>query len=525
MSAEPLSGFEWRPEEAPTEGPTTVPVSLDAPKPPPKLPSPKKPAKIRIKTRPEELEDPKQEEILTPSNIKGWSTSLVAHVVILILLALVVLNPARRRQVELDTRLAGDPHGSEFGDQLKGGLGISDPLVGPLESAPEIAPTSPTLTTADSVTLQPELSAAIKPKTGESRGQNGVALTGTGQAGSGDGFGIAKFGHGGEVINNVEVKVGNPQFTLIWDSRADIDLHVIEPGGSHLYWADRNGHQGGELDVDDVDGFGPENIYWGGGIDKGNGPPGEYKWYVHYYGSIGEAPPTKWKVRLKHNGKYVVYEGKLTYIGQKSRLYSFGIKESDLTTTEPESVAKAKTEEAPNNLGAAAASAFGRSVKRTARDPDGWVTVSPTGGDFLVLMPEEPIVERRTTSTSVGDLDVRSYFVDRGEGGYSLTYTDFPEQAAGVGPEALASQAVKGTVDAIGGKLLKDEPITVDGHPGRAVEIEVPDAVVGGGGVSKARVIAIGRRVFTASVTGTRAFVGQPGTAKFLESFKPTGGP
>ena len=64
------------------------------------------------------------------------------------------------------------------------------------------------------------------------------------------------------VIRGVAVKVGDPQFTLIWDTDADLDLHVIEPGGKEIYWEEPKGKQGGELDVDNTKGLGPENIYW-----------------------------------------------------------------------------------------------------------------------------------------------------------------------------------------------------------------------------------------------------------------------
>ena len=62
-------------------------------------------------------------------------------------------------------------------------------------------------------------------------------------AGDGDGFGLARFGQGGETIRGVEVKVGDPQFTLHLGHRADLDLHVIEPGGKEIYWEDPKGTQ------------------------------------------------------------------------------------------------------------------------------------------------------------------------------------------------------------------------------------------------------------------------------------------
>ena len=111
-------------------------------------------------------------------------------------------------------------------------------------------------------------------------------------------------------IRGVAVKVGDPQFTLIWDTDADLDLHVIEPGGKEIYWEEPKGKQGGELDVDNTKGFGPENIYWlvesdgpGSAKVKGPGPAGDYQWFVVYWGGFGGiAKPTHWKVRIKHGG-------------------------------------------------------------------------------------------------------------------------------------------------------------------------------------------------------------------------------
>ena len=116
-------------------------------------------------------------------------------------------------------------------------------------------------------------------------------------AGDGDGFGLARFGEGGKLVRGVAVKIGDPQFTLIWDTDADLDLHVIEPGGKEIYWEEPKGKQGGELDVDNTKGFGPENIYWlvesdgvGSKKVKGPGPSGIYQWFIVYWGGLGAFP-------------------------------------------------------------------------------------------------------------------------------------------------------------------------------------------------------------------------------------------
>ena len=70
--------------------------------------------------------------------------------------------------------------------------------------------------------------------------------------------------------------------TLTWNTATDIDLHIIEPNGSHVYFASKTGTTA-RLDVDDTSGFGPENIF----VSAATAASGIYQIYiVHYSGSI-----------------------------------------------------------------------------------------------------------------------------------------------------------------------------------------------------------------------------------------------
>lgn len=283
---------------------------------------------VRPQLKPPPEESAVEEEPLPPSALKGWATSVALHAVFLLVMALWFFSTNPHPPKVIDTTLAGSEFGDDLGDQFKGGLGMDTPLAmpdtgeTPLEAVPTI-----TSLPANMLTPSPDMMKASNPADASNGG--GANLASPGQGGSGDGFGVARFGHGGERVNGVDIKVGNPQFTLIWDSKADLDLHVREPGGSEIYWENRNGAKGGELDVDDVDGFGPENVYWGGGLDKGQGPPGEYKWFVHYYaGFDGRSGPTRWKVRVKIGGNATVYEGRLRGINDRSKIYSFTLDEN-----------------------------------------------------------------------------------------------------------------------------------------------------------------------------------------------------
>ena len=73
--------------------------------------------------------------------------------------------------------------------------------------------------------------------------------------------------------------------TLEWGSEPDVDLHVFEPNGTHVYYRNRRGASG-FLDVDDTSGFGPEHYY----ASCEGLLPGTYRVGVNYY--RGDAPET-----------------------------------------------------------------------------------------------------------------------------------------------------------------------------------------------------------------------------------------
>jgi hypothetical protein len=59
---------------------------------------------------------------------------------------------------------------------------------------------------------------------------------------------------------------------------------------------------------------------------KGQGPPGEYQWFVVYWGGFGGiAKPTHWKVRIKHDGQVSVVAGKLNQLNARSRVYHLSV--------------------------------------------------------------------------------------------------------------------------------------------------------------------------------------------------------
>ncbi len=69
---------------------------------------------------------------------------------------------------------------------------------------------------------------------------------------------------------------------LGWDdNQADIDLHIITPDGQHAFWGDPVLTTGGGLDVDSVDGAGPEMFSMPAPMR------GLYHVFANYWGNLG----------------------------------------------------------------------------------------------------------------------------------------------------------------------------------------------------------------------------------------------
>lgn len=66
--------------------------------------------------------------------------------------------------------------------------------------------------------------------------------------------------------------------TLTWGSNPDLDLHIFEPGGLHVYYRDMQG-AAGYLDLDDVTSYGPEHYF----VSCDTLEPGIYEFGVNYY--------------------------------------------------------------------------------------------------------------------------------------------------------------------------------------------------------------------------------------------------
>ena len=108
-----------------------------------------------------------------------------------------------------------------------------------------------------------------------------------------------------EILNN---GTGVLQVSLTFDTPKDVDLHLIEPNGYHIYYADRESNNGGELDVDSnagcsIDNINNENIFYS---EYAYVEPGTYTVYVDMFENCNEDYPTNFILTVFYEGQVLV---------------------------------------------------------------------------------------------------------------------------------------------------------------------------------------------------------------------------
>jgi len=100
----------------------------------------------------------------------------------------------------------------------------------------------------------------------------------------------------------LQTNYGDIQITLTWDTSADLDLWVTDPYGNKIYFANPFSESGGWLDVDDTNGYGPENVFW----PENGAPSGNYLVQVDHWAG---ASPSNYSVLVQANDQVAVYSG------------------------------------------------------------------------------------------------------------------------------------------------------------------------------------------------------------------------
>ena len=130
-------------------------------------------------------------------------------------------------------------------------------------------------------------------------------------------------------IEVLKLGQGTLQISFSWDNTADLDIWLIEPSAEKIYYGHKKSATGGELDRDDVDGFGPENIYW-----TSKPPEGQYIIKAHLYNYRYGDEIAQYSININFQETTKTFTGKLDPSNMLDEVATFVIENSNISFIE-----------------------------------------------------------------------------------------------------------------------------------------------------------------------------------------------
>jgi hypothetical protein len=154
--------------------------------------------------------------------------------------------------------------------------------------------------------------------------------------------------------------------------------------------------------------------------------------------------------------------------------------------------------------------------KGAAQTASAWQEFSHAAGKFTVLMPAAPTEQQQVIQTAAGPITMYMFFheLKGGQSMYGVIYSDYPALVANADPQKVLDGGRDGAVADMKGRLVQEQNITIQGHPGRELHIEVPQGMV------KARIYLVGVRLYQALSVGAKEMIRPEDTEKFFSSFR-----
>ncbi len=157
-----------------------------------------------------------------------------------------------------------------------------------------------------------------------------------------------------------------------------------------------------------------------------------------------------------------------------------------------------------------------------------WVEFTSDEHGFSVMMPETPKGEDQgPQDTPLGTMRFYMFAAMGKPIPYAVQAIHIPEEAVekidGAKFLELQSGRLIGTFE--GAKVTKDEDISLGEHPGKALELDIPDSEKYPGGLLYiTRIYYAGPRAYQLIVTVPKDYAEKENAEKFFDSFKLTGG-
>ncbi len=130
-------------------------------------------------------------------------------------------------------------------------------------------------------------------------------------------------------VSSVVVGTGDLQVSMSWDTPTDLDLRLVEPDGTNIYFANKVSASGGTLDLDSnvlcfIDGVNNENITYENVVP----PSGEYTVQVTYFSDCRIDRDTNFVVTVRTGGEVQTFSGSVNAadVGSRQDITTFEIR-------------------------------------------------------------------------------------------------------------------------------------------------------------------------------------------------------
>jgi hypothetical protein len=143
-------------------------------------------------------------------------------------------------------------------------------------------------------------------------------------------------------------------------------------------------------------------------------------------------------------------------------------------------------------------------------------------GNFRVLAAGKPGYSQQTLSSPAGPLSMNAMeSVDGDQIKRVVVYTDLPGPTVQSNdPNALLDGGIQGMSGKAQWTVASQEPITLDGHPGREVRFAVNSPSASEKGSGGARIFLVGNRLYQAIMVGPASKVSEEELDHFVKSFE-----
>lgn len=140
-------------------------------------------------------------------------------------------------------------------------------------------------------------------------------------------------------------------------------------------------------------------------------------------------------------------------------------------------------------------------------------------GQFTISTPAPFEETQQSVETPVGPINIYTFTAEKDESAYVVAFSDYPPQLVEQSePELLLNSSRDGAIDNLGGTLVSEEAIDIEGNPGRSLIIstgaDTPEPAI-----INSRIYLVDNRLYQILVVSPEDKDLQATSETFLESF------